>query len=75
MAGNGQFWRLAKSAGFRRTTQQHAGTGAIGQEKTQPRTVGVLILVVLSHPGNEPDFTQDESVQVRMRGNALICKE
>ena len=45
VAGNGQFWRLAKSAGFRRTTQQHAGTGAIGQEKTQPRTVGVLILV------------------------------
>jgi len=34
MARNGQFWRLAKSAGFRRNPQQHAGTGAIRQEKT-----------------------------------------
>jgi|GEM_PF-1474362 len=34
VAGNGQFWRLAKSAGFRRNPQQHAGTGAIRQEKT-----------------------------------------
>ena len=34
MARNGQFGRLAKSAGFRRNPQQHAGTGAIGQEKT-----------------------------------------
>ena len=34
VAGNGQFGRLAKSAGFRRNPQQHAGTGAIGQEKT-----------------------------------------
>ena len=33
-AGNGQFGRLAKSAGFRRNPQQHAGTGAIRQEKT-----------------------------------------
>ena len=29
----GQFGRLAKSAGFRRNPQQHAGTGAIRQEK------------------------------------------
>ena len=34
MARNGQFGRLPKSAGFRRNPQQHAGTGAIGQEKT-----------------------------------------
>jgi hypothetical protein len=34
MAGNDQFGRLAKSAGFRRNPQQHAGVGAIGQEKT-----------------------------------------
>lgn len=34
MARNGRFGRLAKSAGFRRNPQQHAGTGAIGQEKT-----------------------------------------
>ena len=34
MARNGQFGRLAKSAGFRRNPQQHAGTGAIRQEKT-----------------------------------------
>jgi hypothetical protein len=34
VAGSGQFWRLAKSAGFRRNPQQHAGTGAIRQEKT-----------------------------------------
>lgn len=33
MAGNGQFWRAAKSAGFRRNPQQHAGTGANRQEK------------------------------------------
>ncbi|MEZ2740987.1 hypothetical protein, partial [Comamonas jiangduensis] len=31
---NGQFGRLAKSAGFRRNPQQHAGTGANRQEKT-----------------------------------------
>ena len=34
MAGNDQFGRLAKSAGFRRNPQQHAGVGAIRQEKT-----------------------------------------
>ena len=34
MARNGQFGWLAKSAGFRRNPQQHAGTGAIRQEKT-----------------------------------------
>jgi hypothetical protein len=34
VAGNGQFGRLAKSAGFCRNPQQHAGTGASGQEKT-----------------------------------------
>ena len=34
VARNGQFGRLAKSAGFRRNPQQHAGTGAIRQEKT-----------------------------------------
>ncbi len=34
VAGNGQFGRLMKSAGFRRNPQQHAGTGAIRQEKT-----------------------------------------
>ena len=34
MAGNGQFGRLLKSAGFRKNPQEHAGTGAIGQEKT-----------------------------------------
>ncbi len=31
---NGEFVWLAKSAGFRRNPQQHAGTGAIRQEKT-----------------------------------------
>lgn len=34
MAGNSQFGRLVKSAGFRRNPQERAGTGAIGQEKT-----------------------------------------
>ena len=34
VAGNGQFGRMVKSAGFRRNPQEHAGTGAIGQEKT-----------------------------------------
>ena len=34
MARNGQFGWLAKSAGFRRNPQQHAGIGAIRQEKT-----------------------------------------
>lgn len=34
VAGNSQFGRLVKSAGFRRNPQEHAGTGAIGQEKT-----------------------------------------
>lgn len=34
MARNGHFGRLAKSAGFRRNPQEHAGTGAIRQEKT-----------------------------------------
>ena len=33
MARNGRFGWLAKSAGFRRDLQQHAGTGAIRQEK------------------------------------------
>jgi len=33
VAGNGHFGRLAKSAGFRRNPQQHAGTGENGQEK------------------------------------------
>lgn len=33
MARNGQFGRLAKSAGFRINPQQHAGTGANRQEK------------------------------------------
>lgn len=33
VARNGQFGRLAKSAGFRRNPQQHAGTGANRQEK------------------------------------------
>lgn len=34
VAGNGQFGRLAKSAGVRRNPHEHAGTGAIRQEKT-----------------------------------------
>ena len=34
MGRNGEFVWLAKSAGFRRNPQQHAGTGAIRQEKT-----------------------------------------
>lgn len=34
VAGNSQFGWLVKSAGFRRNPQEHAGTGAIGQEKT-----------------------------------------
>ena len=34
MARIGQFRRLAKSAGFRRNPREHAGVGAIGQEKT-----------------------------------------
>ena len=34
VARNGQFRWLAKSAGFRRNPQQHAGTGATRQEKT-----------------------------------------
>ncbi len=33
VAGNGQFGRLARYAGFRRNPQQHAGTGANRQEK------------------------------------------
>lgn len=33
VAGNGQFGWRAKSAGFRRNPQQHAGTGANRQEK------------------------------------------
>jgi len=33
VARNGQFGRLAKSAGFRRNPQQHAGTGANRQKK------------------------------------------
>src|SRR5690554_4984888 len=41
-AWNGQFGRLAKSAGFRRNPRQHAGTGAIGQKKSQPMRVGIL---------------------------------
>ena len=45
VARNGQFGWLAKSAGIRRNPQQHAGTGAIGQEKTQLITVGALVLV------------------------------
>ena len=34
VARNGQFELRAKSAGVRRNPQQHAGTGAIRQEKT-----------------------------------------
>ena len=34
MARNGQFGRLAKSAGVRRNPHEYAGTGAIRQEKT-----------------------------------------
>ncbi len=34
VARNWLVGQLAKSAGFRRNPQQHAGTGAIGQEKT-----------------------------------------
>ena len=34
VARNGQFWRLAKSAGVRRNPHEYAGTGAIRQEKT-----------------------------------------
>ena len=34
VARNGQFGWLAKSAGFRGNPREHAGVGAIGQEKT-----------------------------------------
>lgn len=34
VARNGQFRRLAKSAGVRRNPHEYAGTGAIRQEKT-----------------------------------------
>ena len=36
VAGNGQFGRLAKSAGVRRNPHEYAGAGAIGQKKSQP---------------------------------------
>ena len=36
MARNGQFRRLAKSAGVRRNPHEYAGTGAIRQKKSQP---------------------------------------
>ena len=34
VARNGQFGRLAKSAGIRKNPHEYAGTGAIRQEKT-----------------------------------------
>lgn len=42
---NGQFGRQAKSAGFRRNPQQHAGTGANRQKNPQLITVGDSVLV------------------------------
>ena len=48
MAGNGQFGRLTKSAGFR-IAGTHTSTrepARSGKKKPQPRTVGVLLLVV-----------------------------
>lgn len=45
MARLGQFGRLEKSAGVRTTPHEYAGSGAIRQEKNQPRTVGVSLLV------------------------------
>lgn len=40
VAGNGQFGRLAKSAGVRRNPHEYAGTGAIRQKKPQPHGLG-----------------------------------
>jgi len=45
VTGDGQFGRLAKSAGVRTNPHEYAGTGAIRQKKPQPRTVGVSLLV------------------------------
>ena len=54
MARNGHFGRLAKSAGFRRNPQKHAGTGAIRQEKTPTENGWGFII-----GGAEEDRTPD----------------
>jgi len=37
---------MNEDAGVRRNPHEYTGTGAIRQKKSQPRTVGVLILVL-----------------------------
>ena len=66
MAGSGQFWRLAKSAGFRRNPQQHAGTGAIRQEKTPTENGWGFVI-----GGGNADLPQN-SLKARAHRNSLI---
>ena len=75
MAGNGQFGRLTKSAGFR-IAGTHTSTrepARSGKKKPQPRTVGVLLLVVGG--GSTPHQTTVESTRYRRSGTlrSLAC--
>ena len=66
MARNGRFGRLAKSAGFRRNPQQHAGTGANRQEKAPTdNSWGFSI------GGGNADLPQN-SLKARAPRNSLI---
>jgi hypothetical protein len=69
VAGNGQFGRLAKSAGFRRNPQQHAGTGAIGQEKTPTENGWGFVI-----GGGNDDLPQN-SLKARALRNSLIIND
>ena len=66
VARNGRFGRLAKSAGFRRNPQQHAGTGANRQEKAPTdNSWGFSI------GGGNADLPQN-SLKARAPRNSLI---
>ena len=68
MARNDQFGRPAKSAGFRRNPQQHAGTGAIGQEKTPTENGWGFIIGGGVAPGTK------RLLKVRNRSAAGCCE-
>src|SRR5690606_22180658 len=64
---DGAIGRMPKSAGFRRNPREHAGVGAIGKKKPQPRTVGVSLLVEAAgiEPASASTTLQDTTCLAR----------
>ena len=70
MARDGAMGRMPKSAGFRKNPQEHAGTGAIRQEKTP--TENGWGFVIGGDGGNRTRVRKSSASQFYMRSLSTV---